>query len=275
MREAVLWQALTTDPWQLDGTTVNIELTREEIAKVYLPLAAIINRQQQALGRRTIVGISGPAGSGKTVSAHVLLRLLQQIRPGEVICLGLDGFHFSNAYLNQHMGVDHRGQKVPLHRIKGLPATFDVAKAVALLTRVKMDVGPVAFPVYDRQLHDPVFDGTIVEPAHRIVLFEGNFLYLDEGDWPKLQALFDLRLFIQTSIEALIPNLRARHLRGGKSPDEVEEHMQSVDIPNAMLILRTADQAHILIHKPDGRHAAWWQRVAIGGKGRRQTKIPH
>ena len=78
---------------------------------------------------------------------------------------------------------------MPLRRIKGRPETFDAAKFVADVKRVRDGVGtsPVLLPEYDRALHEPVDGRVSVEPSIDIVLVEGLFLLSDKGEWGKVR----------------------------------------------------------------------------------------
>jgi pantothenate kinase len=148
-----------------------------------------------------LVGISGLPGSGKSVTAATLARVLDilgQERGDRAIYLSLDGFHFPNAWLETHMGPDYDGHLVPLRQIKGAPSTFDAAAVAERLARVRAGEESVPFPTYSRLLHDPVPDAVMVTAAHRLIVFEGNYLFLDLPPWPTVRELFDVRLFVET-----------------------------------------------------------------------------
>ncbi|HEY65653.1 MAG TPA: nucleoside/nucleotide kinase family protein [Caldilineae bacterium] len=251
-----LWQALQSEPIYIDGFDRPLSITAEEVREGYLPLARRLWDRQRALDRRLLVGISGLPGSGKTVTAATLARILDILgreHGDRAIHLSLDGFHFSNAWLEAHTGLDYDGNVVPLRRIKGAPCTFDAEAAARLLRRVRQGEGTVPFPIYSRKLHDPIPNAVEVTPSHRIVVFEGNYLFLDQPPWPQVRELFDVRLFVETPEEARLRNLRERHLRGGKSAEEVERHIQSVDQRNAAVIAPSARYAHLrLIRSADG-----------------------
>ena len=95
-----------------------------------------------------------------------------------------------------------------------------------------------------------------MRPEHRIVLFEGNFLYLPWSPWTDLQALFDVRLFTRAPRPALLTNLRARHRRGGKSDQDIAHQMKEVDLPNIELVESSFGMAEAIVERgEDGQTA--------------------
>jgi pantothenate kinase len=235
----------------LDQTQTRLELERTQVEGFYYPLATRLLAGSEA-APRSMVAVAGPPGSGKTAFATILVAVLNAEAEAEVAALvGLDGWHYPNVYLETHFL--HRGaDRIPLRSIKGAPESFDAKAAYEGLARIRRG-GRVTFPVYSRQLHEPVPAGGTVEPWHRIVVAEGNYLLLDEGPWRRFLGLFDLRVFISASSETLVANLRERHRRGGKRPETIERHMREVDLPNARRVAPSLAHAHLVIHKADGR----------------------
>lgn len=250
-----IWRELISEPIAIDGGAQIVRVECDEVRLAYAPLADRLWARQRSLGRRLLVGISGLPGGGKTVTAAVLARVLAitgRVQGADAICLGLDGFHRPNHWLERHTGPDHDGRIVVLRQIKGAPITFDVEAAIQRLERVRQGEGEVRFPIYSRELHDPIPDAVAVTKRHRIVLFEGNYLFLDDPPWPRLRALFDVRLFVETPEPARLANLRERHRRGGKTEEQIKRQM-AVDGRNAALIAPTARYAHCrLIRSADG-----------------------
>ncbi|MCD6289546.1 MAG: nucleoside/nucleotide kinase family protein [Anaerolineae bacterium] len=251
-----VWTALQSDPIRIDGFDQPLRVTVEEVRDGYLPLAQRLWKLQRSLGRRMLVGISGLPGSGKTVTAATLARVLDvlgQAHGGQAIHLSLDGFHRPNAWLESHTGPDYDGHTVILRTIKGAPNTFDAETAARLLRRVRESEDEVPFPVYSRVLHDPIPGAVRVTSSHRIVVFEGNYLFLDLPPWPVLRGLFDVRMFVKTPEQARLRNLRERHRRGGKSPAEIDRQIREVDQRNATLIASSSRWAHAwLLRSDDG-----------------------
>jgi pantothenate kinase len=195
-----------------------------------------------------MVAVAGPPGSGKTAFATSLVAVVNAETGEDIAALiGLDGWHYPNAYLATHF-VERHGERIPLRSIKGAAETFDAASAYGCLARVRRG-GQVSFPVYSRQLHEPVPAGGTIAPSHRIVVVEGNYLLLDEDAWKRFRQLFDVRVFICASPETLMEGLRERHLRGGKTPEATERQIQEVDLPNARQVRPSVQHAQVLVHK--------------------------
>jgi pantothenate kinase len=182
----------------------------------------------------------------------LLVAVLNAVAEGSVAALvGLDGWHYSNAYLDTH-SIERGGERIALRSIKGAPETFDAAAAYDCLSRIRLG-GRVSFPVYSRKLHEPIPDGETIEAGHRIVVVEGNYLLLDEEPWMPFRGLFDVRIFISARPQTLLDGLRGRHLRGGKASVQTERHMRQVDLPNIKRVLPSAVHAQLCVYKSDIR----------------------
>lgn len=112
------------------------------------------------------------------------------------------------------------------------------------------------YPVYSRQLHDPIPNAGRITANHHIVVLEGNYWLLQEAPWRQFQALFDECIFLTASPEKLIDGLRQRHLCGGKTNEFIQHHMATVDLPNIERVLKNSASAHVVVHKMDNRHIA-------------------
>ncbi|KAG8047936.1 hypothetical protein GUJ93_ZPchr0012g19436 [Zizania palustris] len=51
--------------------------------------------------------------------------------------------------------------------------------------------GSVYAPSFDHGVGDPVENDIFVKPQHKIVIVEGNYLFLEEDGWREIRALFD------------------------------------------------------------------------------------
>jgi pantothenate kinase len=199
-----------------------------------------------------MVAVAGPPGSGKTAFATILVAVLNAEADDKVAALvGLDGWHYPNAYLASHF-IERKGEPIPLQSIKGAPETFDVTAAFDCLSRIRQG-GRVSFPVYSRTLHEPIPSGGTIESSHRIVVVEGNYLLLDEEPWRRFCQLFDVRVFISASLETLVDSLMGRHLRGGKRRSAAERQVHEVDLANAERVGPSVLHAQVLVHKADAR----------------------
>ncbi len=139
------------------GDVVRIEVTREQIESLLLPLALATQNLARARQQRVLVGVTGGAGTGKTILSALLCRVLHVLSGQELaVPLGMDAYHFPNAFLDTQVEIE-QGKEVPLRHIKGRPPTFDVETLVADLRRLRSsEEHEIRLPVYDRGCHDPV-----------------------------------------------------------------------------------------------------------------------
>src|SRR5262245_13216375 len=120
--------------------------------------------------RRTLLGVAGAPGAGKTTLARALVTALAGVpppgaTPGEWIAhVPMDGFHLAD---------------VALHRLgragrKGAPDTFDAAGYAALLQRLRADdpSTTVWAPQFERDLEQPLAGAIGIPPAARLVVTE-------------------------------------------------------------------------------------------------------
>jgi len=230
----------------IDGTDHALEIRPEDADAVYLPLARrIAMLVENVAGQRLMIGIAGPPGAGKTVTAAILAAALEEIGARPAI-IPLDGFHYPNAYLRAHDGPDHAGTLRPLASLKGWHVTFDAPRALDMLRRVRAGED-VRLPVYSRALHDPVEGALALGREHRIALVEGNYLFLDVDPWSEIRALFDVRIFVTAQADVLVAQIAERHLRGGKTREAALRWIERVDRPNMDAVLPTERFAHAVI----------------------------
>ena len=200
---------------QLDvnGLTCTATYRDRDIEEVFLPLLRSWSVAHAASpAERTVVSLAAPPGTGKTTLALFLERLAATF-PGmpRVQALGMDGFHYPNAYLDTHEIVED-GERKTLRSRKGAPFTFDIEALVAAVADLKL-IHPHPWPAYSRELHDVVPDA--IEITGEIELVEGNYLLLDEPGWRDLAALADCTLFLSADEDMLRERLVSRKVAGG------------------------------------------------------------
>jgi pantothenate kinase len=203
------------------GLTVPISpIDAEDVENTLLPLALWL--AQQCAGRqRVLVGVTGAGGAGKSVACEVLAACLRALpvdcygdpEPDDsdsdeeeeddeedeeepppignygVVVLGVDAFHYPNAYLLENEATLHSGQRASLKAMKGTPPTMDIAGLRQTLETLLEGGGTQQLPYYDRQAHDPRPTGSIVMPETRLVLVEGIHLLHAEGAWAELRPV--------------------------------------------------------------------------------------
>ncbi|MCD6415666.1 MAG: hypothetical protein J7M08_03085 [Planctomycetes bacterium] len=240
-------------PLTVAGHAVQARLSLEELWRFYLPLARLIRGPTGSGARRRLVGVTGPGAAGKSVFALLMAEILARLggdgAAPAALC-PLDGFHYPNDWLESHYTVDELGRRVSLQRIKGAPASFDVESFVSALRRLRSEP-TVLLPRYDRRLHNPVADSIRVAPGQRIVLVEGNYLLLGSGEWAAVRELLDLRLLITAPPGRLRVAMIARHVAGGRPPQDARRHYEQVDRRNREIILETAPRADLLLVRDD------------------------
>lgn len=198
-------------------------------------LAEEIRRRADARGQgRFITALAGPPGAGKsTLAAELVAALGAGAR-----AVPMDGFHYDDAVLNA------RG----LRARKGAPDTFDVQGFLHLMRRLQAG-GDVAIPIFDRDLELSRAAADVVTDADRLLVVEGNYLLLDEGDWRDLAPLFDLTVFIDVPEVELERRLLARWAHHGKSPEAARHWIDSNDMPNVRRVTRGSRPADLVIRQ--------------------------
>jgi pantothenate kinase len=191
-------------------------------------------RRAAAGSRRTIVGIAGPPGAGKSTVAEALVRELGD----EAVLVPMDGFHLSNAVL-EALGRRNR---------KGAPDTFDVAGYVALLRRLRApDQDVVYAPTFFRDIEEPIAAGVAIPPDTPIVVTEGNYLLLDDHPWSQVRGLLDAAWYLQLDDTVRLERLIARHIAYGKTPEAARAWAQGTDQHNADLVATSAQHADLIV----------------------------
>jgi len=178
--------------------------------------SAILERAQGS--NRFIVAIAGPPAAGKSTLAQTLYERLSE--QGErVAVVGMDGFHFDNAVL-QEKGLLAR---------KGAPETFDFDGFRVALERIRAADRDVAIPVFDRSMELARAGAAIVRKDTRVILVEGNYLLLDEDPWATLDGLFDFSIYLDVPDDQIRERLLSRWEHIPQGVEKVEHN----DLPNA------------------------------------------
>ncbi len=186
-------------------------------------------------GQRRLLGIAGAPGSGKSTLA---VALVEALGPGSARLVGMDGFHLAQAELERLGRADR----------KGAADTFDASGFVALLRRLRSaDEAVVYAPEFRREIEEPIACAVPVPREVPLVVTEGNYLLLAEGDWASVRAVLHQAWFVEGDEDRRREWLIARHIAFGKAPDYAREWVLRSDEGNAELVASTRDRADLVV----------------------------
>ncbi len=191
--------------------------------------------QCRAKGKRLIVAIAGPAGSGKsTIAAALQIELLERHKLRSQI-VPMDGFHYDNAVLEQRGLADK----------KGAPETFDIGGLEATLKRLTESdrIEDVAVPVFDRNIDLSRAGAQIVDRETKVLLVEGNYLMMEKGQWSRLSQYFDLSVMIKCDEPTLRARLMKRWLDLGLTEEKATKKVETNDLPNGRRVIEESSAA--------------------------------
>ena len=192
-------------------------------------------RRQVAPGTRTILGIAGAPGSGKSTFAAWLQK---QFTPGTSVVVPMDGFHLGNAII----------EGTPLRQRKGAIDTFDSGGYLSLLRRLaRRDEAVVYAPEFRRAIDEPVAASIAVPADVPLVITEGNYLLADQEPWKEIRAQLDEVWFLETPPALRLQRLVDRHVSFGMDPDAAVAWANGPDEANARLIQATRPAADRII----------------------------
>ena len=126
-----------------------------------------------------------------------------------------------------------------MSEVKGCPETFDVDKLKNKLAALREK--DVAFPIYNRKIHDVVEDALQVNG--KIILFEGNWLLLRDEKWRTLRQFADYTLMIKSDPSILKQRLIQRKMQGGLSLEAATSFYEKSDSYNVERTLNDSDSA--------------------------------
>lgn len=193
---------------------------------------------QESSKSRIIIGIAGSPGGGKSTLAENLIEILNSGSEKLAVQLPMDGFHLANSTLD----------RIGKHDRKGAIDTFDGWGFLNLVKRVETETNnPVYAPSFRREIDEGVAGEIAVEPHHKIVVIEGNYLLADSEPWVEIRKHLDESWFCFTPPEERLSRLIRRHVFFGRTPEAAERWALDVDGANAVLIEATAKNAHLIV----------------------------
>ena len=191
----------------------------------YKDLDGLVQRVlgQRSEERQVFIGVGGGPGSGKSTIAEKVCDELNAKGVKSVV-LPMDGYHISQKELAR-MGErgeiigdpdDTTGESTTLSdlmRRRGAPWTFDASSFVRDVSKAK-EKGEGSFPIYSREISDPVPDGAVLTKETQVVFCEGLYLLaFGSEDWAPLKDVWDDCWYIYVPQEIVEERLVTRHLK--------------------------------------------------------------
>ena len=159
-------------------TSVHPELTEADALVAAIKLA-------DSPGR-SLLGVTGPPGAGKSTYAEQLVDAVNHAGRSAVL-VPMDGFHLAHSAL----------VSLGLADIKGAPETFDAAGYLDLLRRIREPGEETVWaPRFDRSIEDAIAASIPIQPTVDLVVTEGNYLLLPQGQWWLVRLQLDECWFI-------------------------------------------------------------------------------
>jgi pantothenate kinase len=187
--------------------------------------------------RRTILGIAGPPGGGKSTLAQTVVAAVGSA----AVLVPMDGFHFAQAELVR-LGRRDR---------MGAPDTFDALGYIALLRRLRDRSEEVVYaPEFRREIEEPIAGAISVPRAASLVVTEGNYLLVPEEPWAGVRPLLDECWYADLDEPTRLRWLIQRHVDHGKTPEAAHAWVHRSDQANAAIVAATRDRADVVVRVP-------------------------
>ena len=174
----------------------------------------------------------------------------------------MDGYHLTRAQLSAMPDPD------AAHARRGAAFTFDGNAFLKLIKSLREPLTPESktlyAPSFDHAVKDPVDNDIPIAKTTRVLIFEGNYIALDEEPWREASGLMDEIWFVDVDEGRAKERLVERHVKAGiaKDTDDAAKRAEDNDLPNGREIVQKRIQCHEVIKS---REDAGWKPDAQGG----------
>ncbi|CRK25256.1 hypothetical protein HYQ45_009978 [Verticillium longisporum] len=224
--------------------------------------------------QRLLIAIGGIPGSGKTTLSGIITTRLNALAAAAAAAAAastsspsssappvsapaafvpMDGYHLTRAQLST------LPNPAEAHARRGAVYTFNGEAFLALVRALRAPLTPrtptIRAPSFDHAIKDPREDDIAVDPAHRIVVFEGNYVALDRPVWRDTAALMDELWFVDVDFDVARRRLVKRHVRAGIASDEADadRRARENDLVNGREIVdHRLDVHEVIVSREDG-----------------------
>jgi len=185
---------------------------------------------QGELGRPLMIGIAGMPGSGKSTTADIVCRLVNDADPSLcALVLPMDGFHYSRKELDEFEDPEEA------HRRRGAPHTFDGEAFVRTIATLRRN-GCENWPAFDHGVGDPVQGAITITRENRRILVEGLYLYLESTPWCLTHGMLDDCWYLRTTVDVAMSRVRRRHMSLGHTELVADHRIATNDRINAEIV---------------------------------------
>ncbi len=181
-----------------------------------------------------LIGIAGAPASGKSTLAEQLVADFNEMGIAACYC-PMDGFHLRNAVLDA----------LGLRCVKGRIDTFDAQEFTRSVKLLKEGIA-LWWPLYSRQRHEPIAEGTRISGTEKVFVIEGNYVLDRDEPWLTAARDYDLRIFVDAPDAMLRERLLDRHKHSGRSVQEAANKIDQNDMQNARKIRERRQDVDII-----------------------------
>ena len=188
-------------------------------------------------GKRIIIGLAGPPGSGKTTTAeNVCTKINEILGAGMAKVIPMDGFHLPRSKLQTMENPEYA------FRRRGAPFTFDPEALLAMVKQLKISKSMVRAPSFDHAIKDPKNDDIEIPASVKLIILEGNYLLLKDPIWCEIADELDEKWLVTADWDVIKTRLTDRHLRAKicATYEEALARANENDIPNGRYIIENS-----------------------------------